>query len=285
MQKTISREICMSGVGLHSGVTANLKIKPMPENSGIHLIRTDVEGNKGAIDLSYKNVKNAHFGTNIYNEHGIYISTIEHLLSAINGLKITNIMIEVDGPEVPIMDGSSIHFVFALQSASIIKQSLPVKKVQIIKTIELKESDGRYIKVLPHDSLLIDFTMSGDPESIVYRQNNFIFDSKLHSYIAEIANARTYCLYEQIDALKASGKALGGALDNAIVVKDNVVLNQDGLRFEDEFIRHKILDVIGDIALCGYQINGAIHCDNSGHDMNNKLLHAVFADKENYILI
>lgn len=285
MQKTISREICMSGVGLHSGVVANLKLKPMPENSGIHLIRTDVEGNKGVIELSYKNVKNAHFGTNIYNEHGVYISTIEHLLSAINGLKITNIMIEVDGPEVPIMDGSSIHFAFALQSASVIKQLLPVKKVQIIRTIELKESDGRYIKIFPHDSLLIDFTMTGNSDNILYKNKNFVFDSKLHSYIAEIANARTYCLYEQIDALKASGKALGGSLDNAIVVKDNIVLNKDGLRFEDEFIRHKILDVIGDIALCEYQINGAIYCNNSGHDMNNKLLHAIFTDKQNYIII
>jgi UDP-3-O-[3-hydroxymyristoyl] N-acetylglucosamine deacetylase len=285
MQKTISREISMSGVGLHSGVVANLKLKPMPENSGICLIRTDVDIDKGKIDLSYKNVKNAHFGTNIYNEYGIYISTIEHLLSAINGLKIANIMIEIDGPEIPIMDGSSIHFAFAIQSASIFKQSLPVKKIQIIKDIELKENDGRYIKITPHDSLLIDFTMTGDVNNIIYRKNNFVFDSKLHSYIAEIANARTYCLYEQIDALKASGKALGGSLDNAIVVKDNAVLNQGGLRFEDEFIRHKILDVIGDIALCEYQINGAIYCNNSGHDMNNKLLHAIFADKENYIII
>ena len=280
-QKTINDNITFKGVGLHSGVIASMTIKPAEPNFGIVFKRIDLKENNIIIPNIF-NVSSAVFCTTIANETGATVSTIEHLMGALYGLGIDNILIEIDNQEVPILDGSAKLFVEAITKIGIKNSNAPIKIVKIEKKIEF--SDGnKTISIEPSKiSLDIDFELKYENETIGTQRNLIkVFESDL----TDIYNSRTFCLFEDIEKLKEMGLAQGGSLDNAIVVKNNKLLNKDGLRNKKEFVNHKILDCMGDLYLVGYKIIGKIVCSQGGHKLTNQLLRKVFQNDENFSLI
>ena len=280
-QKTINNNITLNGVGLHSGLEANLLIQPAEPNSGIVFKRTDIKENNIVIPNIF-NVSSAVFCTTISNSHGVSISTIEHLMGALYGLGIDNALIEISNQEVPILDGSAKIFVEAILKAGIKNSSAPIKVIKIEKKIEF--NDGKkIISIEPSKiSLDIDFELKYQND-LIGTQRNIV--KVYESDLTDIYNSRTFCLFEDIEKLKAMGLAKGGNLDNAIVVKENEVLNENGLRNKKEFVNHKILDCMGDLYLAGYKIIGKVICSQGGHKLTNQLLRKVFQNDENFSLL
>ena len=280
-QKTINTTISLKGVGLHSGLEANLTINPAEPNTGIIFKRTDFKENNIIIPNIF-NVSSAVFCTTISNESGASVSTIEHLMAALYGLGIDNALIEIDNQEVPILDGSAKLFVEAITKVGIKNSNSPIKIIKIEKKIQF--SDGKKtISIEPSKvSLDIDFELRYENDLIGIQRNSIkVFESNL----TDIYNSRTFCLFEDIEKLKEMGLAKGGNLDNAIVVKNNKILNEKGLRNEKEFVNHKILDCMGDLYLAGYKIIGKIVCSQGGHKLTNQLLRKVFKNNENFSLV
>ena len=280
-QKTINKNLTFKGVGLHSGLEANMTIKPAEPNSGIIFKRIDLRENNIIIPNIF-NVSSAAFCTTISNETGASVSTIEHLMGALYGLGIDNVLVEIDNQEVPILDGSAKIFVEAISEIGIKNSDAPIKIIKIEKKIEFKDGH-KTISIEPSKiSLDIDFELKYDNDLIgVQRSVVKVFESDL----TDIYNSRTFCLYEDIEKLKEMGLAKGGSLNNAIVVKNNEILNENGLRNEKEFVNHKILDCMGDLYLAGYKIIGKIICSQGGHKLTNQLLRKVFQNDENFSLI
>ena len=280
-QKTINENIIFRGVGLHSGLKVNLIIKPSEPNSGIIFKRTDLKKNNIIVPNIF-NVSSAFFCTTISNEYGISISTIEHLMGALYGIGIDNALIEIDNQEVPILDGSAKQFVEEILKAGIKESEAPIKVIKIQKKIEFVDGD-KSISIEPSKiSLDIDFELKYENPIIGTQRNSVkVYESDL----TEIYNSRTFCLFEDVDKLKKMGLAKGGNLENAIVVKDDEILNNGGLRNEKEFVNHKILDCMGDIYLAGYKIIAKITCSQGGHKLTNQLLRKVFQNKENFSII
>jgi len=280
-QKTINQDITFNGVGLHSGLAVTMTVKPAAPNTGIIFKRIDLKENNIVVPNIF-NVSSAIFCTTISNDHGASISTIEHLMGALYGLGIDNALIEIDNQEVPILDGSAKLFVEAISKIGIKNSDAPIKIVKILKKIEFVD-ENKSITIEPSKiSLDIDFELKYKNEFIGTQQNLVnVFQSDLN----DIYNSRTFCLFDDIEKLKEMGLAKGGSLDNAIVVKDNKVLNQDGLRNQKEFVNHKILDCMGDLYLAGYKIIGKIICSQGGHKLTNQLLRKVFENDENFSLI
>jgi len=280
-QKTINKDITFKGVGLHSGLVVNMTVKPAAPNSGIIFKRIDLKENNIIIPNIF-NVSSAIFCTTISNEDGVSVSTVEHLMGALYGLGIDNALIEIDNQEVPILDGSAKLFVEAISKTGIKNSDAPIKIVKIQKKIEFIDGN-KTISIEPSKiSLDIDFELKYENEVIGTQRNSVkVFESDL----SDIYNSRTFCLFEDIEKLKEMGLAKGGNLDNAIVVKNNEVLNQNGLRNEKEFVNHKILDCMGDLYLAGYKIIGKIICSQGGHKLTNQLLRKVFQNDENFSLI
>jgi len=280
-QKTINQDITFNGVGLHSGLAVTMTVKPAAPNTGIIFKRIDLKENNIVVPNIF-NVSSAIFCTTISNDHGVSISTIEHLMGALYGLGIDNALIEIDNQEVPILDGSAKLFVEAISKIGIKNSDAPIKIVKILKKIEFVD-ENKSITIEPSKiSLDIDFELKYKNEFIGTQQNLVnVFQSDLN----DIYNSRTFCLFDDIEKLKEMGLAKGGSLDNAIVVKDNKVLNQDGLRNQKEFVNHKILDCMGDLYLAGYKIIGKIICSQGGHKLTNQLLRKVFENDENFSLI
>ena len=280
-QKTINKDITFKGVGLHCGLTATMTIKPAEPNSGIIFKRIDLKENNTIIPNIF-NVSSAVFCTTISNEYGVSISTIEHLMAALYGLGIDNALIEIDNQEVPILDGSAKLFVEAISQTGIKSSNAPIKIVKIEKKIEINDGN-KTISIEPSKiSLDIDFELKYKNETIGTQRNLIkVFESDL----TDIYNSRTFCLFEDIEKLKEMGLAKGGSLDNAVVVKNNEVLNRSGLRNEKEFVNHKILDCMGDLYLTGYKVIGKIICSQGGHKLTNQLLRKVFQNDENFSLI
>ena len=280
-QKTINKNITFKGVGLHSGLVVNMTVKPAAPNSGIIFKRIDLKENNIIIPNIF-NVSSAIFCTTISNEAGVSVSTVEHLMGALYGLGIDNALIEIDNQEVPIIDGSAKLFVEAISKTGIKNSDAPIKIVKIQKKIEFIDGN-KTISIEPSKiSLDIDFELKYENEVIGTQRNSVkVFESDL----SDIYNSRTFCLFEDIEKLKEMGLAKGGNLDNAIVVKNNAVLNQNGLRNEKEFVNHKILDCMGDLYLAGYKIIGKIICSQGGHKLTNQLLRKVFQNDENFSLI
>ena len=280
-QRTIKNNITLSGVGLHSGLLANLTIKPGKPNSGIIFIRTDIKENNIIIPNLF-NVSSAVFCTTISNESGVSISTIEHLMGALYGMSIDNAIIELDNIEVPILDGSAKLFVEAISAVGIEHSNSPIKIIKIEKKIEFIDGNKK-ISIEPSKiSLDIDFELKYENELIGTQRSSIkVFESNL----TDIYNSRTFCLFEDIGKLKEMGLAKGGSLDNAIVVKDDQIMNKEGLRNEKEFVNHKILDCMGDLYLAGHKIIGKIICSRGGHKLTNQLLRKVFQDKNNFSII
>jgi UDP-3-O-[3-hydroxymyristoyl] N-acetylglucosamine deacetylase len=280
-QKTINKNIAFKGVGLHNGLAVNLTIKPAEPNTGIVFKRTDLK-EKNVIIPNLFNVSSAIFCTTISNEYGASVSTVEHLMGALYGLGIDNALIEIDNEEVPILDGSAKLFVEAISKTGIKNSNAPIKIIKIKERIEFNDGKKR-ISIEPSKiSLDIDFELQYENDLIGTQRNSIkVFESDL----TDIYNSRTFCLFEDIEKLKEMGLAKGGKLDNAIVVKNNEILNADGLRNEKEFVNHKILDCMGDLYLAGYKVIGKIVCSQGGHKLTNQLLRKVFENDENFSLI
>ena len=279
-QKTINKPIKLSGVGLHNGVIADLVIKPAKENFGIKFCRVDVDKNN-LIDASFENVIEPILCTKISNKDGITVSTVEHLMAAFFGEGIDNALVEINASEVPILDGSANEFVEAIRSAGIKEQTEFRKFIHVEKKIEVREGD-KFISIEPSDDdLIIDFEIIYKNPLIRTRRKEFKLSK---DKLSEIYSSRTFCLYEDIDYIKSKGLAKGGSLDNAIVVKGNEILNDDGLRNRHEFVYHKILDCIGDLMLSGNRIIGHIKTSQGGHALTNKLLLKFLKDKSNWSL-
>ena len=280
-QKTIKKSIHLEGVGLHSGKKASMTIFPAKPNSGIVFKRVDLKKNNFVIPNVY-NVSNASFCTTISNESGVYISTIEHLMGAFYGLGVDNALIEIDSHEVPILDGSAKIFVQEVLKAGLEISEVPIKIIKINKEISFSDKK-KNISVKPSKlSLDIDFEIKYNNPTIGTQRNVIdVYKSELN----EIYNSRTFCLYEDIEKLRSNNLALGGSLDNAIVVKEKKILNKEKLRNKKEFVNHKILDCMGDLYLSGYKIIGSFKCSQGGHMLTNKLLRKVFNDDSNFSIL
>ena len=279
-QKTINRPIKLTGVGLHNGLNADLVINPAKENFGIKFCRVDLSENN-LINANFKNVVEPILCTKISNKDGVTVSTVEHLMAALYGEGIDNALIEINSSEIPILDGSASEFVEAIRAVGVKEQSTLRQFIKVEKKIEIKEGE-KFISIEPsNNDLIIDFEIVyGNPLIRTRRKEFKLSQDKL----TEIYNSRTFCLYEDIDLIKSKGLAKGGSLDNAIVVKDNEILNDDGLRNRHEFVYHKILDCIGDLMLSGNRIIGHIITSQGGHALTNKLLLKFFSDKSNWSL-
>ena len=279
-QKTISKPVKLTGVGLHNGIDAELEIKPANENFGINFCRVDIDKND-LISANFKNVVEPVLCTKIANKNGITVSTVEHLMAAFFGEGIDNALVEINASEVPILDGSASEFVEAIRSAGIKEQTAPRNFIQVKKKIEVREGE-KFISIEPsNNDLIIDFEIVYKNPLIRTRRKEFKFT---HDKLSEIYNSRTFCLYEDIDFIKSQGLAKGGSLDNAIVVKNNEILNDDGLRNRHEFVNHKILDCLGDLMLSGNRIIGHVKTSQGGHALTNKLLLKFFSDQSNWSL-
>ena len=279
LQKTIKEPIEFKGVGLHNGIKVNLCLKPAEINSGIKFKRTDVDNTKSIIEASYKNVSSPVLCTKIKNLHGVSVSTIEHLMAAFYLEAIDNVLVEIDAPEVPIMDGSAFDFVEDIKSFGTQEQKYSKKFIKVVKKVEVR--DGvKHISIEPlTKDLIIDFEIVYKNPLIRTRKKVFKLSN---GDLTSIYNSRSFCLYEDIDQIKNRGLAKGGSLENAIVVKENKILNDNGLRSRDEFVNHKILDCLGDLMLSGHRIFGHIKTSQGGHQLTNTLLRKFLLDNSNW---
>ena len=280
-QKTIKNNVSFNGVALHSGLDVNICIKPAEPNFGIVFKRVDFKENN-LIYPNFMNVTNTSLNTTIENEFGVKVSTIEHLMGALFGLGIDNALIEIDNEEVPILDGSAKEFIEKIISSGLVVSESPIKIIKINK--EIKFTDGeRFISIEPSTlSLDIDFELKYKNPIIGNQKNKVkVFEDDL----TDVYNSRTFCLFEDIELIKKNGLAKGGSLQNAIVVKDDEVLNPEGLRNDKEFVNHKILDCIGDLYTSGYRIIAKIKCSQGGHYLTNQLLRKVFENKDNFSIL
>ncbi len=280
-QKTIKSDVYFNGVALHSGLNVNVCIKEAKPNFGIVFKRVDLKNNN-IVYPNFSNVTNTSLNTTVENEHGVKVSTIEHLMGALFGLGIDNALIEIDNEEVPILDGSAKEFIDKIKLAGIKISDAPIKIIKVNK--EINYSDGeRFISIKPSTlSLDIDFELKYKNEIIGNQKNKVkVYEDDL----SDIYNSRTYCLYEDIEFIKKNGLAKGGSLLNAIVVKDKEILNPEGLRNHKEFVNHKILDCIGDLYTSGYRIVASITCSQGGHYLTNQLLRKLFNNKDNFSIL
>jgi UDP-3-O-[3-hydroxymyristoyl] N-acetylglucosamine deacetylase len=275
LQTTLKQEIKCDGIGLHSGSKVSLKIKPSAAQYGIWFRRTDINTKDNMIAAHYLNVSESELCTTLSNESGVTISTVEHLMAAFAGCGIQNALVEVDGPEIPIMDGSSDWFVRKIISAGTKQLIEPLRVIHVKKEISVK-TDNSFASITPFSELSISFEIDFEDEAIGYQQKSLNMANG--SFVKELCNSRTFCRNSDVEAMKKNGLALGGSLDNAIVVSGEKVLNPEGFRYKDECVRHKMLDVLGDLALAGVPIIGAFKGSKSGHSLTNKLLRKLFSD-------
>ena len=280
-QKTVKSNISFNGVALHSGLDVNICIKPAEPNFGIVFKRVDLKIDN-LVYPNFMNVTNTSLNTTVENDFGVKVSTIEHLMGALFGLGIDNALIEIDNEEVPILDGSAKEFIEKIIVAGVDISETPIKIIKINKEIKYSEGE-RMISFKPSAlSLEIDFQLKYKNQ-IIGNQGNIV--KVYEDDLTDIYNSRTYCLFEDIEFIKKNGLAKGGSLKNAIVVKDNEILNPEGLRNDKEFVNHKILDCIGDLYTSGYRIIGGVKCSQGGHYLTNQLLRKVFQNKENFSIL
>ena len=280
-QKTVAKKLSISGIGIHTGNKVNLNILPSLPNSGIVFKRTDLKKNNIIIP-NFANVFDATLCTTISNEFDVKVSTIEHLMGAFYGLGIDNAIVELDSQELPILDGSAKEFVKLIRETGVKDSDIPIKLIKINKKIQIQEGK-KFISIdRSNVALEIDFEIKYENQLIGNQKNKVnIYEDTLD----EIYDSRTFCLYEDIEKLKKLGLGKGGSLENAIVVKNNKLLNDNGLRNDLEFVNHKILDCMGDLYLAGYRMVGSLRCSQGGHSLTNKLLRKLFEENNNYSLL
>ena len=276
MQKTVKNTISIEGIGLHSGVTVHMSIHPASPDHGVTFKRVDItDGRDNVILARWDNVVDARLCTVIGNEAGVTVGTIEHVMAALRGCGVDNAIIEVDAPELPIMDGSSKEFVEKIEEVGTSVQSKPRRAIRILKEITYQEGD-KTVRLSPSAIPVYAGTIQFDNQTIGTQS----YEMKLvnGNFKHDMADCRTFCMLQDVEMMQANGLALGGSLDNAIVVDETGVMNEEGTRCQDEFIRHKLLDAVGDISLCGGLFIGRYESLKGGHEMNNKALRALFAD-------
>ena len=278
-QRTIKNEVKSIGVGLHSGEKVTLTLKPAKENNGIVFKRVD-QRNNTQIRVEPNAVIETKLCSTIGNKE-FKIATVEHLMSALSASGVDNIIIELSGSEIPIMDGSSISFIHLIKSAVIVDQLEPKEFVEIIDVVEVREDD-KFARFEPHKGFLIDFTIDFPHPAFKADDSHVIMDFFKSSYIDNISRARTFGFMQEVEYLRSNGLARGGSLDNAIVLDEYKIINKDGLRYKDEFVRHKILDALGDLYMLGKPILGKFIAYKSGHDLNNKLLKKIIESKNSW---
>ena len=280
-QKTIKTPIKFEGIGLHSGKNVKVTLLPAEPNSGIIFKRVDLKTNN-IVHPNFINVTNTSLNTTISNDFGVKVSTIEHLMGALFGLGIDNLLVEIDNEEVPILDGSAKEFVSKITDIGITSSDAPIKIIKIKNKVEFKDGQ-RFISIEPSKlSLNIDYELQYTNPLIGIQRNEVkVYENDL----TNVYDSRTFCLYEDIEIIKKKGLAKGGSLDNAIVVNNEEILNKDGLRNDKEFVNHKILDCMGDLYTCGYRLLGNIKCIQGGHYLTNQLLRKVFKNQENYTVL
>jgi UDP-3-O-[3-hydroxymyristoyl] N-acetylglucosamine deacetylase len=276
-QRTLKTSVSVTGVGLHSGEKVTLGLRPAPINTGIVFRRVDVNPVE-EICARAEMVNDTRLST-CMEQNGVRVATIEHLMSALAGLGVDNAYVDLDSAEVPIMDGSAGTFIFLLQSAGLIEQSAAKKFIRIKKIIEEKQGD-KWVRFEPHHGYKLTFTINFAHPVFSNAKQHVTVDLDDESYVRDISRARTFGFMQDVEYMRAQGLALGGSLDNAIVMDDYRVLNADGLRFEDEFVKHKVLDAIGDLYLLGYPLIGAFSGYKSGHAMNNALARKLLNDTQ-----
>ena len=280
-QQTIRKSFSLNGIGLHSGKKVKITVEPAKVNNGIKFIRTDLIKDN-IVPALWSNVSSTNLCTTISNEKGVSVSTIEHLMSSLSGMHIDNANILINNLEVPIMDGSSLPFVEELEKSGMEIQEIPRKIISVKKKILVSNNDS-YAKITPNKQFSIDFEI--DFESQLVSKQACQLQLINGNYKTDVSSARTFGFEKDVDYLQANGLALGGSLDNAVVVGEKNILNKEGLRFNDEFVRHKILDSIGDLYLAGKPIQGYFYGSKSGHFLNNQLLRELFSDKSNFDII
>ncbi|MEL6317284.1 MAG: UDP-3-O-acyl-N-acetylglucosamine deacetylase [Pseudomonadota bacterium] len=277
MQATLARAAKFEGVGVHSGAPATATVRPAPIGSGVTFVRVDVSDRDNRIPASFDQVVDTRLCTVIGNDDQVTVSTIEHLMAALAGLGVTNALIEIDGPETPIMDGSSEPFVRGLMAAGLKAQRVSQRSIRILKRVEVRDQ-GRVAALAPNNRFEMRFEIDFEEAAIGRQQRGMTLVNG--AFVEHLSRARTFGRLADVERLRAAGLARGGSLDNAIVVDGGRVLNEGGLRYEDEFVRHKMLDAIGDLALAGAPIIGLYEGVCAGHEMTNRLLHALFADDQ-----
>lgn len=274
-QRTLKSSISCTGVALHSGKKTSMTLLPGPVDSGIVFRRTDVAGGGAVIPAFWDRVVDTRMCTTLGNEDAVMIGTVEHLMAALSGCGVDNAVVEVNGPEVPIMDGSAWPFVFLVECAGVAVQDAPRRAIRVLKPVAVGD-DGCSAALLPGEGFSVSFEI--DFESRAVTRQAIHVGMVNGTFKKEVARARTFGFLQEVERLWAAGLARGGSLDNAVVISGDKVLNEEGLRFDDEFVRHKVLDAVGDLYLAGAPIIGQFHGVRSGHTTNNRLLQALFAD-------
>ncbi|GIU20875.1 UDP-3-O-acyl-N-acetylglucosamine deacetylase [Shewanella colwelliana] len=282
-QRTVKEMVKTTGVGLHSGNKVTLTIKPAPVNTGIVLVRTDLTPNV-AIAAKADQVRETTMCTALVNDDGVRISTIEHLFAALAGLGIDNAVIEVDAPEIPIMDGSASPWVFLLQSVGIQDQAAAKKYLRIKRPVRVEDGD-KWAELRPFKGFRVDFAIDFNHPEIARSQQHMVMDFSSSAFVRDISRARTFGFMRDIEYLRANNLALGGSMENAVVLDEYRVLNPDGLRYEDEFVKHKILDAFGDLYVAGHAIVGEFCAFKTGHALNNQLVRALLAEQDAWELV
>jgi len=276
-QRSLKQVAACRGVGLHSGEQVCVTLHPAPAGHGIVFRRTDIDTHEAIIPARWDHVVDTQLCTVIGNSHGIRVSTIEHLMAALSGCGVDNALVDVDGPEIPIMDGSSRPFVELIEEAGLIEQGEPRRVIRVIKTVEVQIGESRAV-LQPADRCSLDVEIDFKGTAVNEQSLNVGFVNG--AFCKELANARTFGFLHEVKAMQAAGLGKGGSLDNAIIVDGDQIMNEDGLRFDDEFVRHKILDAVGDLYLAGALIVGSFSGVRCGHAINNRLLRALFADED-----
>jgi UDP-3-O-[3-hydroxymyristoyl] N-acetylglucosamine deacetylase len=281
MQKTLLKPISFKGIGVHSGEEVSVRLLPAPEDHGIVFIRTDLK-EKNAIAAHYSNVVDTKMCTVIANQYGAKVSTIEHLMSALWGCGVDNVIVEIDAEEVPIMDGSSAPFVALIKKAGTATQNKPRKILEIIKPVKI-EHDGKVIELLPGEDFEVDFKIDFNHKAIGAQA--YKYSGQSNCYNRKISRARTFGFAFEVEHLKKLGLARGASLDNAVGIDEHGVMNKEGLRYADEFARHKVLDCIGDLYLACMRIKGKVEAFKAGHALNNLILRKLFESPDCYRIV
>jgi UDP-3-O-[3-hydroxymyristoyl] N-acetylglucosamine deacetylase len=282
VQTTLKSTFTLVGAGLHSGRPARLRVMPAHADFGVEFRRVDITDKDNRIPARFDLVNDTQLCTRLCNESGVEIATVEHLMAALAGCGVHNAIVEIDGPEVPIMDGSSDRFVKEILTAGVVELDAPVKVLRILKAVSVTDGDA-FAELSPSDDFEIDFEIAFADQAIGQQQHTL--NMKNGSFVRELSNCRTFCMFSDVEYMKSIGLVRGGSLANAVVIDEGKVLNPEGYRREDECVRHKMLDALGDLALAGMPVIGRYHGVRAGHSMTNLLLRAVFATPEAFEIV
>ena len=283
LQRTIKETVSATGIGLHSGSKVTVTFRPAPADTGIIYTRTDLNPHV-SIKCEPEAVRDTQLCTALVNLDGVRISTVEHLTAALSAMGIDNLFIDVNAPELPVMDGSAQPFIYLLESTGIQELPTPKKFMHVVKKVRVEDGD-KWAEITPSDGFSLDLTIDFNHPAMDRELQHFHLDFSGRSFVKELARARTFCFMRDVEYMHAHNLALGGSLENAVVLDDYRVINPEGLRYPNEFVKHKMLDAVGDLYMNGHSILGSFKAYKTGHKLNNMLLRAVLADASNYELI